>query len=139
MQSTSIVNKAQQYCKQHGHRFTDPRQRVLQVLASKQQGLGAYEILAELTTKDYQPAPPTIYRAIEFWEKHGFVHKIPSLKKYRVCTHSHPNSHTIYMICKSCDSVEEIHSKQELLPSTVKNRFQVSSLSTEVFGECDEC
>ncbi len=139
MHSTEIVEKAKQYCKQHKFRFTDPRQRVLQVLASKQQGLGAYEILAELTTKDYQPAPPTIYRAIEFWEKHSFVHKIPSLKKYRICTHSYPNSHTIYMICKNCDSVEEIHSKQELLPSTVKNRFQVSSLSTEVLGECDHC
>ena len=48
---------------------------VLKCSASKRP-IKAYEILKELGKKIKNPKPPTAYRAIEFWCKFNFIHRL---------------------------------------------------------------
>ena len=60
-----IIQTAHQYCEAHGYRYTDPRRHVLDILASSQKPMGAYDILEKLGQYIDNPKPPTAYRAIE--------------------------------------------------------------------------
>ncbi|MDC3181099.1 transcriptional repressor [Gammaproteobacteria bacterium] len=139
MSNTNLLTKAKDYCDQHGRRFTDPRKKVLEALIKADCDMGAYEILDVLQSATYQPKPPTIYRAIDFWEKHGFIHKINSLKTYQVCNHQHSNAHTIYLICNQCHKVQETHHSGQSKLITQTPNFHVESASTEIYGKCPSC
>ena len=138
------IESAQYFCEQHQHRFTTPREKVLTVLMLSKHPLGAYEIKERLSTSMHEVKPATIYRAIEFWEKHGFIHKVNSLNAYVACHHEHrhhPASYTLF-ICDSCDESFELDTQK--IVSTLKcelNRknFSLASSSTEIRGVCSSC
>ena len=40
-----ILNKAKNFCTKNKHRFTDPRKKVLRIIASSKKPIKAYEVL----------------------------------------------------------------------------------------------
>ena len=82
MKSNKQIEKAKKYCFEHKYKYTEPREKVLKAILESDDVLGAYDILEIMTTKDEKPRPPTIYRAIEFWETHGFIHRVESANGY---------------------------------------------------------
>jgi Fur family zinc uptake transcriptional regulator len=85
----AALKKATEYCEAHKHRLTEPRLAVLKIIAESAKPLGAYEILEKLGKTIKNPKPPTAYRAIEFWQEHGFIHRIESLNAYIACEAGH--------------------------------------------------
>ena len=79
------LRNADEICKSKGLRFTALRRRVLEIIWAKHEPTGAYDILEELSTNKARAAPPTVYRALNFLLKHGFVHKIESLNAFLGC------------------------------------------------------
>ena len=138
----SLLKRAQQYCVEKKQRFTAQRCQVLDVLITQSRAMGAYEILEALSTADHSVKPPTVYRAIEFWVKHGFIHKIESLNAYVICSHSHSHLHSLLMICDHCRDVSEVVLPQ--LPSaiqkhTLKHQFMMNKSTLEISGRCAQC
>ncbi len=85
-----ILQKAQKYCEENNHRFTEPRKRVLEIISSSEKPIKAYEILKKLSEVfDTKPKPPTIYRAIDFWHSHNFIHRVESQNAYFSCVEDH--------------------------------------------------
>ena len=81
---------------------------ILSLLLSHPRAMGAYDIIEALSTDDNVVKPPTVYRAIDFWVKHGFVHKVESMNAYIACCHQHGHQHAIMMICDDCQDVKEM-------------------------------
>ena len=146
MTTKTKINKQLQnariFCETHKHRFTEPRERVLSLLLSQDQPLGAYQILELLAADQFQAKPPTVYRAIEFWHKHGFIHRIESMNAYITCCHHAAHKNFGVFICNNCHEVTEL--EMERLPTSIKTSLKEKSMTIaksilEVFGSCGKC
>ena len=75
-------------CSRQGLHLTPLRRRVLAILAESSAPLGAYAIIEQLSRREGKRiAPPTVYRTLEFFLDHGFLHKIESRNAYAPCEH----------------------------------------------------
>lgn len=140
--SKSLKN-ARIYCEENKYRFTEPRERVLKTLLNHNKPMGAYDIIKALSTKQHQVKPATVYRAIDFWQQHGFIHKINSLNSYTACCHEHAHIHSFIAICDWCNESFEL-ADDDGLPETVinalqKNHFLLKQSTTELHGQCKRC
>ena len=138
----SIQQKAVEFCEKNKHRYTEPREIVLKIIASSKRPIKAYEILKKLGEQLNNPKPPTAYRAIEFWLKSNFIHRIESLNAYFICMANHSHEGSQFMICNDCGKVIESHICQ--LPSSIKkiltkSKFKLTKWNIEVSGVCKEC
>jgi Fur family zinc uptake transcriptional regulator len=140
--TTSLLEKAAHYCEDNKYRFTAPRKYVLDIIATSSKSLGAYEILDQLGKMIDNPKPPTVYRAIDFWQKHGFIHRIESLNAYKACEAGHRHKGSHFMICDDCGEVIETHLcdlPQSLKDSLAQQAFKPSRWSFEIHGVCSLC
>ncbi len=56
-------------------------EKVLEAIFNQDNPLSAYDILEIISVKK-QINPSTVYKAIDFWLKHGFIHKIENQECY---------------------------------------------------------
>ena len=138
----SIEKKAFEFCFKNKHRYTEPRKKVLEIVASSKKPLKAYEILEKLGLELNNPKPPTAYRAIEFWQKYNFIHRIERLNAYSACISDHLHSGAQFMICDDCGKVMESTSCE--LPSSIqkeleKKQFKTTKWNLEISGQCNDC
>ena len=137
----TILRRAVQFCLENNHRFTGPREKVLQIIASSDKPLKAYDILKELSKHINNPKPPTAYRAISFWQKHRFIHRIESLNAYSACVAGHIHQGSQFLICDECGKVIESH-VYKLPKSFVENTkkmFTPTKWNLEINGVCNDC
>lgn len=142
MTSFTPIKSAEQYCEKNGYQFTTPRKQVLEILLSNTKALGAYDIIKKLSNNLKIIKPPTVYRAIDFWLEHGFIHKIESLNAYISCCHQGTHAYALMMICYQCHDIKEIAMKA--LPATINKiltdqKFKQKKSIIEISGECIQC
>ncbi len=131
-----------QYCSEHDLRATEPRRAVLSIVIQSAQTLTAYEILEKLKKKMPNPKPPTAYRALDFLNEHGFIHRIESLNAYVLCNVDHKHTGSQFLICDSCGNVNEAHLCH--LPASLEKEVQATKFHTsfwnlEIHGLCKNC
>ena len=138
----NIEDRAINFCLKEKHRYTEPRKEVLKIIALNNKPIKAYEILKELGKTLKNPKPPTAYRAIDFWLKHNFIHKIESLNAYTLCEADHLHEGSQFMICNSCGNVIETHICElpKILRENIeKNTFKLMKWNIEINGVCNQC
>lgn len=137
------VAQARNVCQKRGARFTALREQVFTLLAKHHGAVGAYDLLSELQTVDPSAKPATIYRALDFLNQQGFVHKIESINAFVMCDHFSECNHPVQLlICDECGNVEEIQS--ENLDLAIRSMadasgFKISSQVVEAHGHCAKC
>ena len=133
---------ARDICKRSGARLTPIRERVLQLIWQSHQPLGAYELLAALSQDGHQAAPPTVYRALDFLQQHGLVHRIASLNAFVGCPHA-GRAHTgCFLICQSCRNVLELTDKEisaAIEQQSQRQGFKIDHVIVEIAGQCPAC
>ncbi|MDP1137031.1 transcriptional repressor, partial [Klebsiella pneumoniae] len=67
---------ARQICRERRQRLTPIRELELKLIWQCHQPLGAYALLPALAEAGFNSAPPTVYRALEFLQQQGLVHRI---------------------------------------------------------------
>ncbi|PCI62368.1 MAG: transcriptional regulator Zur [Gammaproteobacteria bacterium] len=143
MSAQKLLNQAQQVCSKRGVRFTPLREHVFVLLANQQGAVGAYELLDQLKKSDASAKPATIYRALDFLSKQGFVHKIESINAFVMCHHFGECNHPVQLlICDQCGYVEESQSND--LENTIQamakvSGFQITHQIVEAHGCCANC
>ena len=140
--NASVLKKVESYCEKHQCKLTEPRFEVLKIITSARKPLGAYEVLKELKEVMQDPKPPTAYRALEFWQELGFIHRIESMNAYVACKAGHNHKGSQFMICNDCGEVTEMHLcdlPQPLKKSAAQNAFKPSHWNLEVHGLCEKC
>ena len=143
----TALRTAREICMRQGARLTPLREQVLQLVWQSHKPLGAYALLEELGQASppgqrRRLGPPTIYRALEFLQAHGLVHRINSLNAFIGCPHPQRQHHSYFLICRGCESTVELAS--ETLSAAVesaarKTHFQAEGASIEITGLCPGC
>jgi Fur family zinc uptake transcriptional regulator len=133
--------RAERLCKQQKQRFTSIRQKVLELVWRQHKPIGAYEVLEHLQT-DGRTAPPTVYRALDFLQKMGLVHRIASLNAYVGCVHPDESHDGHFLICKSCHALAELNAPEinaAIKQSAHETGFQAVRQTIEIMGLCPDC
>ena len=140
--NSSLEKKALNFCIKNKHRYTKPRENVLKIISSSNRPIKAYHVLKQLAKVLKNPKPPTAYRAIEFWERYNFIHRIESLNAFYVCEAEHLHSGSQFLICNQCGEVTESHIceiPKIIIKKIEKNIFSAKSWNLEVKGICSKC
>lgn len=137
-----ILARAEALCHDRGARLTAQRKTVLRLLCASDKPLSAYDLLDQLRTSLKNPAPPTVYRALDFLLEHGLVHKLESQHAYVGCAHpDHPHV-SQFLICDGCGQVTELEDSsvaESLLAAEQALGFLAKRPIVEVLGTCAQC
>jgi len=137
-----VLKQAETLCRERDVRLTEQRKTVLQLLCESDKPLSAYELLERMRGLVKNPAPPTVYRALDFLLEQGLVHKLESLHAFIGCTHpDHPHA-SQFLICHDCGEVAEVEdpSVAESLKAAGKAiGFHTQRPVVEVLGTCAQC
>lgn len=140
---SEALDAAEQLCAQAGVRFTVLRKRVLELVWQSHKPLGAYDILETLAREDdRRAAPPTVYRALDFLQQHGLVHRIASLNAFIGCSHAQEHHTGLFLICQGCRIVHELASEpvsQAIEQAARGEGFTAVDTMIEVSGLCPRC
>ena len=140
MSNCDFITSAQKYCLNNGLRLTAPRLYVLSILGNENEPMGAYDVLKKLSLYIKTPKPPTVYRALDFWQKHGFVHKIESLNAFITRHENYQDKDTHFLVCDGCNSVQELHDIRDTNHhKNIPTEFVAKRTFTETHGICGEC
>lgn len=139
----SALHSAEHLCAERGVRLTAIRKRVLELVWASHQPLGAYAILDRLTEEGHKPAPPTVYRALEFLLEQGLIHRIASLNAFLGCIHPSHQHLACFFLCQRCGNAEEVEDsqalQQEITRHAAKLGFSIRQPILEVTGLCQLC
>ena len=133
---------AEESCSKQGLRLTELRKQVLALVWQSHKPQRAYDVLEGLKAHGRRPAPPTAYRALEFLERAGLIHRIESLNAYVGCADPRARHSSQFFICERCDAVAEIHDAT-LASKLSKNADQLGftprNQTIEIHGLCRVC
>ena len=140
--TAELIARAERTCERRGSRLTGQRREVLNCVAESHSAVGAYDIIERMADHGPRPAPITVYRALDFLEAHGLVHKIESRNAFVACTHPHEGKPAAMLVCEQCGLVAELDAPEmfEALQSAAKGQgFQVHRSVVELTGLCAAC
>jgi Fur family zinc uptake transcriptional regulator len=130
-------------CASQGLQLTALRRRVLAILSGSPAPLGAYAIIDEMARIEGKPiAPPTVYRTLEFFLEHGFVHKIESRNAYAPCEHFGHAHQGVLLLCEKCgrsDEIEDDALARLLQEAAARAGFEPHRQMVEMQGLCRQC
>ena len=139
----SALTEADTLCAQKGLRLTALRRRVLELVWQSHKPLGAYDLLDQLAREGHKPAPPTIYRALDFLLEQRLIHRLASLNAYLGCSHPGDAHAGYFLICQGCGTVEEIADtrglQQAITQVTEAAGFLMEQGALELGGRCLQC
>jgi Fur family zinc uptake transcriptional regulator len=132
-----LMAAAKQICDTQGRRFTPLREHVFSLVASHGAPIKAYDLLDKLKPELGSPKPPTVYRALEFLQGLGLVHRVEALNAYVACDHSLGGHVAEFFICENCESLQERHANDHV--DCVPKGFQIRRSVIEHYGVCAKC
>ena len=137
------ASQVEKTCQRGGMQLTPLRRRVLDIFGASDAPLGAYAILEKMSEREGRHlAPPTVYRTLDFFIEHGFVHKIESLNAYAPCEHLGHEHHCMLLICEACgrsQEVEDAAAMRAIRASAAGARFTLRRIVVEAHGLCARC
>ena len=136
------MDRIEKLCAERGMRFTKIRERVLTLVWSGHQPIGAYAILKALQSEYPRAAPPTVYRALDFLIEIGLIHRIESMNAFVGCTHPDERHAGQFLICENCGAAAELDDPQ--INDAVQRTagalgFLAQRQMIEVTGLCPDC
>jgi Fur family zinc uptake transcriptional regulator len=140
--STTLPGKMTRAEADHGIGLTDTRRKVFELVIKAGQPVGAYRLLEAMQDKGTRVMPPTVYRALNFLQGKGLVHRIESLNAFIACT-QHEHAHEgQFLICSDCGKTEELadESVSEMLREKASaHGFTLTQQTIELKGLCKDC
>lgn len=139
---TTALDRAAKVCAAKGARLTALRRRVLELVWQTHRPVGAYDILAVLGRKRETVAPPTVYRALEFLQAQGLVHRIESLNAFIGCERPNEPHSGQFLICRVCGRAAELADgriEAAVRRGLAEADFALERPTVEALGLCPDC
>lgn len=136
------VSTAEEVCARRKVSLTPLRRRVLEIVWREHEPIGAYEILAEIGKDREKVGPPTVYRALEFLQDAGLVHRVDALNAFVGCHHPDEGHAGQFLICSKCRRVIEIEDPGLTRALGERARslgFRFDRGAVEIKAVCDRC
>ncbi|OAM26398.1 MULTISPECIES: Fur family transcriptional regulator [Eikenella] len=149
----SIIERA----RAQGLQITALREQVLDIVLQQDGVIKAYTVLAQMQQRSKGVvAPPTAYRALDFWAEHGVLHKVAAVNGYVLCSHArhdcdeHCHSpdeqsrhHSAFiLVCTECGATDEQTLSREwraLRAGVAARGFKLKEEHVVLTGICKEC
>ena len=125
-----------------GQRLTRVRRQTLRILLDSPRALGAYEVLERLVAEGFANQPPVAYRALDFLEAAGLVHRIRRLNAFTACMNMGQAHAPAFLICRDCHAVAEAPALavvEALAAAARVLSFTVERSTIEALGLCPSC
>ena len=104
--------------------------------------MGAYDIIALLSDSQKVVAPPTVYRALDFLQERGLVHRIISQNAFVGCTLPGSEHISQFLLCRACGIAIELDSNN-ITRAVTSNahacNFSIDNQTVEITGLCHHC
>jgi Fur family transcriptional regulator, zinc uptake regulator len=136
------LSAAEEVCTRRKVSLTPLRKRVLEIVWRAHEPIGAYQILAEIGKDREKVGPPTVYRALEFLQDAGLVHRLDALNAFVGCDHPDEGHAAQFLICSKCHRVAEIEDPgltRALGERARSSGFCFESGAVEIKALCDDC
>lgn len=137
-----LLERARAIASSRRARLSGIRERVLKLLVEEGKPRTAYEIVAHLSGEKKVHAVQ-VYRALEFLQDMGIVHRLTSRASYLARKHEQEAGEiVVFMVCSQCGSVQEAPSglvSRGLQRAARQNSFHPKHPIVEIEGECAEC
>lgn len=151
-----MKEKILKQCRAAGVQVTALREQVLDIVLQQTGVIKAYSVLAKMQQdSDGVVAPPTAYRALDFWAEQGVLHKIPAVNGYVLCSHAqHECGHHCHgmdqsehhsafiLVCTQCGKVDEQTLSKEwaaLCRGVADSGFVLNEEHVVLTGVCRQC
>lgn len=138
----SALSQADLVCSRAGARLTELRRKVLEYVWQGHQAVKAYDILAQLGDDRGAAKPPTVYRALQFLQQVGLVHRLESMNAYVGCSGPEDRHAGQFFICTECGLVREFHAPDigvAVEAHAARTGFAIQRQTLEVLGQCRAC
>lgn len=139
-----------------GAQVTPLREQVLDLILQQTGVIKAYHVLAMMQQQSSTPvAPPTAYRALDFWAELGVLHKVTAVNGYVLCSHArhdcgekscrhhHNDEHSAFiLVCTQCGAVDEqsLSKEWQTLSAGLEDKgFQLTEEHLVLTGICKKC
>lgn len=139
---STALSKADAACTAAGLRLTPLRRRVLELVWGSHTPVKAYDLLAILGRERHQAAPPTVYRALDFLQEAGLVHRLASMNAFVGCGEPGGTHAGQFLICSRCGTVAELAEpglSKTIAVSAERMGFEVVRETIEIEGVCADC
>lgn len=154
---TSFKQKILQQAQQNGAQVTALREQVLDIVLQQHGVIKAYNVLSQMQQQsEGVVAPPTAYRALDFWAEQGVLHKVAAVNGYVLCSHArhecsdHCHGHeeteahhsAFILVCTECGTVDEQTLSQEWLAlraGVAASGFALKEEHVVLTGVCKQC
>jgi Fur family zinc uptake transcriptional regulator len=138
------LDQAAQACARDGGRLTDIRRQVLALVLGAREPVGAYALLDRLKANKANATPATIYRALDFLQGHGLIHKVERLNAFVGCTEEgeHHHHEVQFLICRKCGEVSELEDAgiaEAMARAAARSGFRPARATVEIEGLCAAC
>ena len=140
----AALERAERVCRSRGARFTEQRRRVYELIVRAGEPVTAYELLHRMGADGSHPAPPTVYRALDFLQAHGLVHRLASQSRFVACDHPENGAHGgVFLVCGRCGQAVEWQDERvarAVARSAREAGFRLGGeVLPEVEGTCGDC
>lgn len=143
-------------CRETGAQVTALREQVLDLVLQQSGVIKAYTVLSLMQQQSDTPvAPPTAYRALDFWVEQGVLHKVAAVNGYVLCSHAQhecssrchessadPHHSAFILVCTECGAVDEQSLSKEwtaLQKAVAASGFAVKEEHVVLTGICKQC
>lgn len=140
--ATDALSRAEAMLAGRSLRLTPVRRRVLQILLESHRALGAYDLLNRLAAEGFGNQPPIAYRALEFLEDQGLVHRLRRLNAFAACMHPGEAHAPAFLICRGCNLLAEAPAlavTEALTAAAAGLGFALERATIEAHGLCPAC
>ena len=118
----AIKQKILEQARRDGVQVTALREQVLDIVLQQSGVIKAYNVLSQMQQQsEGVVAPPTAYRALDFWAEQGVLHKVAAVNGYILCSHAqhecddHCHDHeeaeahhsAFILVCTECGTADE--------------------------------
>ena len=138
----TALQRAEGLCRKRGARLTELRRRVLELVWDSHAPVGAYALLDRMAEGGTRPAPITVYRALDFLQAHGLIHRVESLNAFVGCEHPGQGHGSQFLICRGCRAVAEINDARldrAIERTAADGGFALAERRIELEGWCRHC
>lgn len=138
----TVLADAEDYCRENGLRLTERRKEILKAVAEQERAVKAYDLLESVTEPGGKAMPPIVYRALDFWIEHGFIHRIESIHAFFACGHPLHSHGCQMLVCTDCGRVIEVCQPalcEKFRKTAADNGFTYERSVLEIYGRCQYC
>lgn len=142
MKDTHLQDTILHQLREKGARITKNRIAVLNILTTIGRPLSVEELLALLKKNGASVNQTTIYREMDFLQKHGVIREIQlgnDRKRFELALGKHHH----HIRCLDCGKIVDVNIPRELEHASKyiqqKTKFEVLDHSLEFIGRCSDC